>query len=179
MPRNRLVLTKPKSSATIVTRQGILLEGGSPKAITDSRRRDAWNTGNKDKDNGRRSGKQEESKALVTLDGDGVDWGQSLQKMEQENFCFDGITAIQAQTQRLLLDQKIQMRVRDKAGLGYRDQMNKGVLSFENEVFGSLFHSRSSDIEDSLVNNRYAEGMHAVPPPMTGIYIPSGLDLRN
>ncbi|GJS38988.1 hypothetical protein Tco_0564031 [Tanacetum coccineum] len=37
----------------------------------DSRMRDAWNTGNKDKDNGRSSGKQEESKALVTLDGEG------------------------------------------------------------------------------------------------------------
>ncbi|GJY73058.1 hypothetical protein Tco_0477489 [Tanacetum coccineum] len=34
----------------------------------------------------------------------------------------------------------------------------------------------TSDIEDSLVNDRYAEGMHAVPPLMTGIYIPSGLD---
>ncbi|GKC71480.1 ribonuclease H-like domain-containing protein [Tanacetum coccineum] len=38
-----------------------------------SRRRDAWNTRNKDKENGRRSGKQEDSKALVTLDGEGVE----------------------------------------------------------------------------------------------------------
>ncbi|GKA44045.1 putative ribonuclease H-like domain-containing protein [Tanacetum coccineum] len=45
-----------------------------------------------------------------------------------------------------------QMSVKDKTGLG------------------------SSDIEDSPVNDRYAEGMHAVPPPMTGIYIPSGPD---
>ncbi|GJT66789.1 hypothetical protein Tco_1018269 [Tanacetum coccineum] len=67
-----------------------------------------------------------------------------------------------------------QMSARDKAGLGYGDQMNKGVLSYENEVFQSVFLSRTSDIEDSLVNDRYAEGMHAVPPPMTGIYIPSG-----
>ncbi|GJY60773.1 putative ribonuclease H-like domain-containing protein [Tanacetum coccineum] len=69
-----------------------------------------------------------------------------------------------------------QMSTRDKVGLGYGDQMNKGVLSYENEVFGSLFNSRSSDIEDSLVNDRYAEGMHVVPPPMIGIYIPSGPD---
>ncbi|GKF50677.1 hypothetical protein Tco_0147144, partial [Tanacetum coccineum] len=35
----------------------------------------------------------------------------------------------------------------------------------------------TSDIEDSPVNDRYEEGMHvAVPPPMTGIYIPSGPD---
>ncbi|GJV16169.1 hypothetical protein Tco_1361492 [Tanacetum coccineum] len=33
-----------------------------------------------------------------------------------------------------------------------------------------------SDIEDSLVSDRYAEGMHAVRSPMIGIYIPSGPD---
>ncbi|GKG27988.1 hypothetical protein Tco_0406315, partial [Tanacetum coccineum] len=42
-----------------------------------------------------------------------------------------------------------QMSARDKAGLG------------------------TSETENSPVNDRYAEGMHAVPPPMTGIYIPS------
>ncbi|GJU06681.1 hypothetical protein Tco_1123111 [Tanacetum coccineum] len=68
------------------------------------------------------------------------------------------------------------MSAKDKVGLGYGDQMNKGILSYENEVFGSLFYSRSSDIEDSPMNDRYTEGMHAVPPPMTGIYIPSGPD---
>ncbi|GJW71549.1 ribonuclease H-like domain-containing protein [Tanacetum coccineum] len=41
------------------------------KGNQDNRRRDAWNSGNKD---GRRSGKQEDSKALVTIDGEGVDW---------------------------------------------------------------------------------------------------------
>ncbi|GJT37406.1 hypothetical protein Tco_0937271 [Tanacetum coccineum] len=71
-----------------------------------------------------------------------------------------------------------QMSARDKAGLGYGNQMNKGVLSYENEVFKSVFYSRSSDIEDSPVNDRYAEGMHAVPPPMIGIYIPSGPDVE-
>ncbi|GJU18700.1 hypothetical protein Tco_1146666, partial [Tanacetum coccineum] len=70
----------------------------------------------------------------------------------------------------------IVLEARDTARLGYGDQMNKGVLSYENEVFGSLFYSRSSDIEDSPVNDRYAEGMYAVPLPMTGIYIPSGPD---
>ncbi|GJZ00588.1 putative ribonuclease H-like domain-containing protein [Tanacetum coccineum] len=37
------------------------------KGNQDSRRRDAWNTGNKDKENGRRSGKQEDYKALVVI----------------------------------------------------------------------------------------------------------------
>ncbi|GJW51636.1 putative ribonuclease H-like domain-containing protein [Tanacetum coccineum] len=71
-----------------------------------------------------------------------------------------------------------QISARDKVGLGYGNQMNKGVLSYENEVFESVFYSRSSDIEDSPVNDRYAKGMHVVPPPMTGIYIPSGPDVE-
>ncbi|GKA09829.1 putative ribonuclease H-like domain-containing protein [Tanacetum coccineum] len=37
----------------------------------DIRRRDAWNSGNKD---GSRTGQKEDSKALVTIDGEGVDW---------------------------------------------------------------------------------------------------------
>ncbi|GJY88759.1 ribonuclease H-like domain-containing protein [Tanacetum coccineum] len=53
------------------------------KGNQDSRRRDAWNTGNKDKDNERRSGKQEEPKALVTLDEDGVDWRPVTQKISK------------------------------------------------------------------------------------------------
>ncbi|GJQ93897.1 putative ribonuclease H-like domain-containing protein [Tanacetum coccineum] len=249
------------------------------KGNQDSRRRDAWNTGNKEKDNGRRSGKQEDSKALVTLDGEGVDW-TSHSEDEQENYAFmacnssgsdtevtscskeckesyvklkklydeqreqlgDASIEIQAYTQALKkveaqlvahqqsqlwyeekirfmkidLDDKTdvltyhkkllaeaekekedlkakvekwhnssknlnillnsQMSARDKAGLGYGNQMNKSVLSYENEVFQSVFVSRTSETENSLVNDRYAEGMHAVPPLMTGIYIPSGPD---
>ncbi|GKD55512.1 ribonuclease H-like domain-containing protein, partial [Tanacetum coccineum] len=41
------------------------------KGNQDNRRRDAWNSGNKD---GSRIGKKEDSKALVTVDGEGVDW---------------------------------------------------------------------------------------------------------
>ncbi|GJU32173.1 retrovirus-related pol polyprotein from transposon TNT 1-94 [Tanacetum coccineum] len=71
-----------------------------------------------------------------------------------------------------------QMSTRDKSGLGYGNQIHEGVLSYENEVFESVFNSRSSDVEDSPVHDRFAnvEGMHAVPPPMTGNYMPSGHD---
>ncbi|GJS91417.1 ribonuclease H-like domain-containing protein [Tanacetum coccineum] len=251
------------------------------KGNQDSKRRDAGYTGYKAKDSGRRLGKQEEPKALVTLDGYGVDW-TSHSEDEQENYALmaysnsgsdtevnscskeckesyaklkklydeqreqlgDASIEIQAYTQALKkveaqlvahqqnqlwykekirfmkidLDDKTdvltyhkkllaeaekekeelkakvekwhnsskghnillnsQMSARDKVGLGYGNQMHKGVLSYENEVFGSVFDSRSSDIEDSLLNDRYAEGMHAVPPPMTGIYIPSGHDVE-
>ncbi|GKB17988.1 ribonuclease H-like domain-containing protein [Tanacetum coccineum] len=72
-----------------------------------------------------------------------------------------------------------QMSTRDKYGLGYGNQIHKGVLSYEKEVLESVFDSRSSDIEDSHVYDRFAkvEGMHAVPPPMTGNYMPPKSDL--
>ncbi|GKE79066.1 ribonuclease H-like domain-containing protein [Tanacetum coccineum] len=83
------------------------------KGNQESRRRDAGSTGYRAKDNRRRPQKQEEPKALVTLDGEGVDW--------------------------------------------------------------------SSNVEDSPVYDRFAkvEGMHAVPPPMTGNYMPPKYDFRD
>ncbi|GJU66773.1 putative ribonuclease H-like domain-containing protein [Tanacetum coccineum] len=71
-----------------------------------------------------------------------------------------------------------QMSTRDKSRLGYGNQIHEGILSYEKEVIESVFDSRSSDVEDSHVNDRFAkvEGMHVVPPPMTGIYMPSKSD---
>ncbi|GJZ29647.1 hypothetical protein Tco_0574294 [Tanacetum coccineum] len=69
-----------------------------------------------------------------------------------------------------------QMSVKEKVGLGYGNQMHEVVLSYENEVFQSVFNNRSSNIEDTPVNDRYAKGMHVVPPPITGIFIPSRPD---
>ncbi|GJS94667.1 hypothetical protein Tco_0801635 [Tanacetum coccineum] len=70
------------------------------------------------------------------------------------------------------------MSTRDKSRLGYGDQVHNGVLNYENEVLQSVFDSRSSDVEDSPMHDRFAtvEGMHVVPPPMTGNYMPSGPD---
>ncbi|GKA59203.1 hypothetical protein Tco_0758516 [Tanacetum coccineum] len=67
-----------------------------------------------------------------------------------------------------------QMSTRDKFGLGYGNQIHDGVLSYEKEVLKSVFDSRPSDVEDSLVYDTFAkvEGMHAVPPLMTGNYMP-------
>ncbi|GKG10550.1 hypothetical protein Tco_0341950, partial [Tanacetum coccineum] len=62
-----------------------LMPRNRSKGNQDNRRRDAWNTRIKDKENRRRSGKKEDSKALVTLDGEGVDW-TSHSEDEQENY---------------------------------------------------------------------------------------------
>ncbi|GJV06593.1 ribonuclease H-like domain-containing protein [Tanacetum coccineum] len=95
-----------------------------------------------------RSGKQEDSKALVTLDGEGVDWtGHS--EDEQENYALmaysnsgsdteaytQALMKVEAQLVAHQQSQLCQMSARDKAGLGYGDQMNKGVLSYELKFF--------------------------------------------
>ncbi|GJT78459.1 putative ribonuclease H-like domain-containing protein [Tanacetum coccineum] len=224
------------------------------KGNQESRRRDAGNTGYKAKDNEKRPGKQEEPKALVTLDGEGVDWTGHAED-EQENFALmaysnsgsntkvtsflkecvesyaklkklydeqreqlgDASIEIQAYTQALkkveaqsVAHQKNQLWYEEKIRFMKIDlddktdvltyhkkllaeavkekeelktklenfQIREGVLSYENEVFQSVFDSRSSDVEDSPVHDRFAnvEGMHAVPPPMIGNYIPLGPD---
>ncbi|GJT74927.1 ribonuclease H-like domain-containing protein [Tanacetum coccineum] len=49
------------------------------KGNQDNRRRDTWNSGNKDR---RRYGKQEDSKALVTIDGEYVNWTSHSEEEE-------------------------------------------------------------------------------------------------
>nr|GFC57859.1 hypothetical protein [Tanacetum cinerariifolium] len=38
--------------------------------------------------------------------------------------------------------------------------------------------NKASDLEDTPVNDRFADGMHAVLPPMTGNYMPSGPEIE-
>nr|GFA25722.1 ribonuclease H-like domain-containing protein [Tanacetum cinerariifolium] len=72
------------------------------------------------------------------------------------------------------------MSAKDKSELRYGSQIHDGILSYENEVFATVFDNRSSDVEDSHANDRFAkvEGMHAVPPPMTGNYMPPKSNFR-
>nr|GEU80868.1 putative ribonuclease H-like domain-containing protein [Tanacetum cinerariifolium] len=78
-----------------------------------------------------------------------------------------------------LLDTKISAKV--KTGLGYDNQFNeKEVLDVkEEEVTETVFDNRSSDKENSLANDRFkkGEGYHAVPPHLTGNYMPPKSDL--
>ncbi|GJY18783.1 putative ribonuclease H-like domain-containing protein [Tanacetum coccineum] len=73
-----------------------------------------------------------------------------------------------------------QMSANDKFGLGYGDHRYDGILSYENEVLQSVFMNKESDLENQPLYDRFvtAEGMHAVPPPMTGNYMPSRPDIE-
>ncbi|GJX45293.1 putative ribonuclease H-like domain-containing protein [Tanacetum coccineum] len=67
-----------------------------------------------------------------------------------------------------------QISSKDKTGLGYGDQLN------ENDSSGSeLFNSSSSDGDDNQTNDRFKKDnrYHAIPPPVTGNYMPPLADL--
>ncbi|GJV94933.1 hypothetical protein Tco_1546510, partial [Tanacetum coccineum] len=104
----------------------------------DNRRRDGWNPGNKD---GSRTGKKEESRALVTVDGECVDWTAHTE--DNENFAFMASNSSGSNTQ-------------------------------------SVFRCNKSDSENLPLHKRLAKTgeMQAVPPPMTGNYLPSGPDIE-
>nr|GEZ45314.1 hypothetical protein [Tanacetum cinerariifolium] len=149
------------------------------KGNQDSRRRDARNIRHKARDNRRRPAKQDEHKATVTIDGvdtevtscskECVESYAKLKKIYDEQRDQIGVDSIEIQAYTLALKKveaqlvclskllNSQMSTKDKSGLG-----------------------QPSDVEDSPVNDRFAqvEGMHAVPPPMTGIYMPPKSDFR-
>nr|GEZ06887.1 hypothetical protein [Tanacetum cinerariifolium] len=124
------------------------------KGNLDSRRRDAGNTGYKARDNGKRPLKQDEHKAMVTVDGEGVDWTGHV-KDETEDYALISDT---------------EMSAKDKSGLGYGSQIHDGVLSYENEVFASVFDSSESNAKtsdlDSCDSNSSIETLESVPKPV-------------
>ncbi|GJW28872.1 hypothetical protein Tco_0045747 [Tanacetum coccineum] len=83
MQKNLLVLIKPKWNATTATKQGILQES-SVVQRNDNRMEEMDESWNKD---GGGTGKKEEStKALVTVDGECVDW--TTHSEDDENYAF-------------------------------------------------------------------------------------------
>ncbi|GJW53885.1 ribonuclease H-like domain-containing protein [Tanacetum coccineum] len=78
-----------------------------------------------------------------------------------------------------------QINVNNKSGVGFDGQMNENELHDchlnKREVFESASDSSVNEIEEenNQVNDRFkmVEGYHAVPPPYTGNYMPSRLDL--
>ncbi|GJY04390.1 putative ribonuclease H-like domain-containing protein [Tanacetum coccineum] len=188
------------------------------KGNQESRRRDTGNTGYKAKYNERRLGKQEEPKALITLDGEGVDWtghaedGQEnfalmaysnsssdtevkscskecvesytkLKKLydEQREQLGDASIEIQAYTQALkkkLLAEAVKEKEELKTKLENFQSSSKNLSKLLNSQMSAKDKSGlgSNDVEDSHVHDRFAnvEGMHTVPPPMIGNYMPLG-----
>nr|GEV83827.1 hypothetical protein [Tanacetum cinerariifolium] len=193
------------------------------KGNQDSRRRNVGYNENKTRDNGRRPAYQDDSKALVTIDGEDIDWSGHVEKDSQNypmiaSFSSNSGSNNEIRFMKIELDDKTdvltyhkkllaeaikekedlktkfenwqhssknlsrllntQMSAKDKFGLRYGDYKHGGILSYENEVLQRVFMNKASDLEDTSVNDRYADGMHAVPLPMTGIYMPSRPDVE-
>ncbi|GJW80722.1 putative ribonuclease H-like domain-containing protein [Tanacetum coccineum] len=157
----------------------------------ENRRRDGWNTGNRE---GRRTGNRDESITGRQL-MENVLIGQLIQKImkillswlatAQDQTHSDASVEIKAYTQGLKkveaqLVAHQQGQLWDKFGLGYGDYRYSGNLSYENEVFQSVFRCNKSDSENLPLHKRLAKTgeMQAVPPPMTGNYLPSGPDIE-
>nr|GFD53335.1 hypothetical protein [Tanacetum cinerariifolium] len=68
-----------------------------------------------------------------------------------------------------------QLSAKDKTDLGYGDQFSESDI----EVLPSVFDSRLSDGDENPTNDRFKQddGYHAVPPPLTGNYMPPLADL--
>ncbi|GJT66155.1 putative ribonuclease H-like domain-containing protein [Tanacetum coccineum] len=197
------------------------------KGNQDIRRRDAWNSGNKD---GRRSGKQEDSKALVTIDGKGVDWTSHSEEEEDyalmacnssgldtevtscSNECkesyaklkklydaqreqlSDASIKIKAYTQglkkveaQLVAHQQGQLWYEQKIKFMKIDLDDKtDVLTYHKKLLAEAMKekedlkAKESELDEQPLYDRFVTvgGMHAVPPPITGNYMPSGPDIE-
>nr|GEZ53829.1 ribonuclease H-like domain, Gag-pre-integrase domain protein [Tanacetum cinerariifolium] len=65
------------------------------------------------------------------------------------------------------------MSIRTKRGLGLDKYIGKGELGIDDSQF-SIFHTSSDELEGQPIYNRFAsvDHMKAVPPPLTGNYMP-------
>nr|GEV63937.1 ribonuclease H-like domain-containing protein [Tanacetum cinerariifolium] len=100
---------------------------------------------------------------------------KSLKEKEDLKIKFENWQNSSKNLSRLL---NTQLGANDKFGLRYGDYRYGSILSYKNEVLKSVFMNKKSDLENTSVNDRYAEGMHAVPPPNTWNYMSFGPDVE-
>nr|GEU50182.1 putative ribonuclease H-like domain-containing protein [Tanacetum cinerariifolium] len=147
---------------------------------SQNRSKDAGNAGYRGRDNGKRPAKEGDEQALVVQDGLGTyDWSYQVEE-EATDFALIAFTSnLSSSSSSNSKREKL-----NKANIeiiGYDSQFNeKEVLDIkEEEVTETVFDNRSSDEKNSVANDRFkkSEGYHAVPPPLTGNYMPPKPDL--
>ncbi|GKC05198.1 ribonuclease H-like domain-containing protein [Tanacetum coccineum] len=139
------------------------------KGNQDNRRRDAWNSGTKD---GSRTGQKEDSKALVTIDGEGVDW---TNHSEDEDYDLMACNSSDLDTEAISCSNKCKESYTNLKKLydAQREQLSDASIEIK------AYSQGLKKVEAQLVAHQQgqlwfvtAKGMHAVPPPMTGNYMP-------
>nr|GEV91026.1 ribonuclease H-like domain-containing protein [Tanacetum cinerariifolium] len=131
------------------------------------------------RDNNKRTVPVESSDALVVQDNamivqDGLryDWSYIAQEERTEFALMSYTSRSDTEKNKVVYEEKIDVlkfEVKDKDQLSERDS----------KVLPSIFDSRSSDGDDNQTNDRFKkdDGYHAVPPPLTGNYMPPLSDL--
>ncbi|GJW36744.1 putative ribonuclease H-like domain-containing protein [Tanacetum coccineum] len=140
-----------------------------------------WNSGNK---RWEKTEKKEESEHC-DIDGECVDW--TAHSEDDENFAFMASNSSASDTQvpscsneckesNLPLKDSMILKERQLSDSYYRGK----ILEFENEISQSVFVCNKSDSENRPLHTRLVKPseMQAVPPPMTGNYLPSGPDVE-
>nr|GEW00364.1 hypothetical protein [Tanacetum cinerariifolium] len=138
------------------------------KGNQDSRRRDVRYNGNKTKDNGRRSAYQDDSKALVIIDGEDIDWSGHIEK-DAQNYammaysssnsdsdnnvksCSKACEESYARIKKLYDDQRDKLGDASVEITVYTLALKRygSIVSYENEVLQSVFMNKISDLEDT------------------------------
>nr|GEU70549.1 putative ribonuclease H-like domain-containing protein [Tanacetum cinerariifolium] len=186
--RIQLVLIRPKWNALIAIKWGILLETvelkGTKTAEEEMLEDINW-SGHVEEDaqnyammaySSSNSGSDNEVKSCSKACEESYARFKKLYDDQRDKL---GDASVEITAYTLALKSKLlntQMSANDKFGLGYGDYRYGSILSYENEVLQSVFMNKASDLEDTSVNDRYADGMHAVPPHMIGNYMPFGPD---
>nr|GEV04128.1 ribonuclease H-like domain-containing protein [Tanacetum cinerariifolium] len=150
----------------------------------NSRRRDVGYNGNKARDNGRRHAYQDDSKALVTIDGENINWSRHVEE-DAQNYAMMAYSSSNSGSDNEVKScsktceesyarlKKLYGEQKDKLG-----DASVEITAYTLALKKSVFMNKESDLENTSVNDRYAARMHAVPPPMTGNYMPSGPDVE-
>nr|GEX50770.1 ribonuclease H-like domain-containing protein [Tanacetum cinerariifolium] len=123
---------------------------------------------------------QDEHKAMVTIDGEGIDWSGHAED-ETKDYVLMAFNSSNSSldTKKLLAEgEKEKEELKNK--LENFQSSSKGLSKLLNSQMSAKDKSglRSNDVEDSLVNDRFVKvkGMHAVLPPMTVNYMPPKSD---
>nr|GEV89451.1 ribonuclease H-like domain-containing protein [Tanacetum cinerariifolium] len=148
------------------------------KENQDRRRRDVRYNGNKTRDNGRRPVYQDDSKDLVTIDEEDIDWSGHVEEDAQNYAMMAYFSNNLGSDNEVKSCSKACEESYAKVKKLYDDQRDKlGDASVEITAY-TLTLKKASDLEDTPVNDRFADRMHAVPPPITGNYMPSRPDVE-
>ncbi|GJV34301.1 ribonuclease H-like domain-containing protein [Tanacetum coccineum] len=103
------------------------------KGNQDSKRRDAWNSRNKDM---RRSDKQEDSKALVTIDREGVDWTSHLE--EEEDYALMACNSSGLDTEKV----EAQLVAHQQGQLWYEEKIRFMKIDLDDKTDVLTYHKK-------------------------------------